>query len=100
MAHPGFSIVHVQSPCTTYNDTYEVLKGNVSKGIEPMAWEIPEEHDPSSISQARGLLDRGGIPLGILYKDTSRQTLDARLLAVQGAKNASSADDLLAVFDI
>ena len=28
MAHPGFSIVHVQSPCTTYNDTYAALKGN------------------------------------------------------------------------
>ena len=27
MAHPGFAIVHVQSPCTTYNDTYELLRG-------------------------------------------------------------------------
>ena len=32
MDHPGFSIVHVQSPCTTYNDTYEQLKGNVKEG--------------------------------------------------------------------
>ena len=23
MEFPGFAIVHVQSPCTTYNDTYE-----------------------------------------------------------------------------
>ena len=27
MNHRGFSIVHVQSPCTTYNDTYDILKG-------------------------------------------------------------------------
>ena len=33
MEHPGFAVVHVQSPCTTYNNTYEVLKGNPRKGI-------------------------------------------------------------------
>ena len=43
--HPGFAIVHVQSPCTTYNDTYEQLKGNLKKGIDPIAWEIPDDHD-------------------------------------------------------
>ena len=33
MKHPGFSVVHIQSPCTTYNDTFDALKGNVKKGI-------------------------------------------------------------------
>ncbi len=36
MEHKGFSIVHVMSPCTTYNDNYEQLKGNTKKGIEPI----------------------------------------------------------------
>ena len=44
MEHPGFSIVHVQSPCTEYNNTYEALKGNAKKGIAPLAWDIPEGH--------------------------------------------------------
>ncbi|HBE99793.1 MAG TPA: 2-oxoacid ferredoxin oxidoreductase, partial [Dehalococcoidia bacterium] len=38
MNHEGFSIVHVQSPCTEYNNTYEALKGNESKGIKPLAY--------------------------------------------------------------
>ena len=36
MEHPGFSVIHVQSPCTTYNDTYQILKGNPRKGIAPL----------------------------------------------------------------
>ena len=59
MEHPGFSIVHVQSPCTTYNDTYELLKGSVKKGIEPQAWPIPDDHDDSDINAATDLLSRG-----------------------------------------
>ena len=53
MEHSGFSIVHVQSPCTTYNDTFEELKGNPRKGIEPTLWDVPEDHDP--VQQGRGL---------------------------------------------
>ncbi|MBM3944747.1 MAG: 2-oxoacid:ferredoxin oxidoreductase subunit beta, partial [SAR202 cluster bacterium] len=76
MNHPGFAIVHVQSPCTTYNDTYELLKGNPKKGIEPQAWPIPEGHDTSDREAARALVRRGGVPLGLLYRDTSRPSFD------------------------
>ena len=79
MAHPGFAIVHVQSPCTTYNDTYELLKGSVKKGIEPMAWPIPEDHDPSDIDAARRLVQGHGIPLGLVYKDESRPAFEDRI---------------------
>ncbi|GIS68638.1 MAG: hypothetical protein CM1200mP8_1960 [Chloroflexota bacterium] len=65
MEHPGFSIVHVQSPCTTYNDTYELLKGSVKKGIEPQAWPIPDDHDDSDINAATDLLSRGGKTVGL-----------------------------------
>ena len=34
MNHKVFSIVHVMSPCTTYNDTYQALKGNPKEGIK------------------------------------------------------------------
>ena len=77
MNHKGFSIVHVQSPCTTYNDTYELLKGKPREGIPGLAWEIPEEHDPSSENSAFDLLQRPGIPLGLVYKAEGK-TLEDR----------------------
>lgn len=68
MDHKGFSIVHVQSPCTTYNDTYDIMKGDRRKGIPGTAWAVPEDHDPTSTEIAWDLLDRPGIPLGLIYK--------------------------------
>ena len=68
MNHKGFSIVHVQSPCTIYNDTFDILKGNRRKGIEGTAWVVPEDHDPTSEQAAWDLLDRPGVPLGLVFK--------------------------------
>ncbi|CAI8039998.1 hypothetical protein GBAR_LOCUS22309 [Geodia barretti] len=79
MEHPGFAIVHVQSPCTTYNDTFEALKGNPKKGLEPQLWDVPEEHDPSDRAEAHDLLQQGGVPVGVIYQDTTRTTLDDKL---------------------
>ena len=76
MNHPGFAIVHIQSPCTTYNDTYELLKGNVKKGIDPIAWDIPEDHDPADIDAAYKVVNSGGVPLGTVYRDDQRPTFD------------------------
>lgn len=76
MNHRGFSIVHVQSPCTTYNDTYDLLKGNPKKGIAGLAFEIPEDHDPSSAQAAVDLLDRPGIPLGVVYREEGQSLQD------------------------
>ena len=72
MNHPGFAVVHVQSPCTTYNDNYELLKGSVKKGIEPLAWAIGDDHDPTDRAAAYRLVNSTGIPLGLLFKDESR----------------------------
>ena len=79
MNHPGFAIVHIQSPCTTYNDTYDELKGNVKKGIEPALWDVPDSHDPSDRAAAYSLLQEGGVPVGVIYNDESRPTLDQRV---------------------
>ena len=100
MDHPGFAIVHVQSPCTTYNDTYEALKGNKKKGIEPLAWDVPEDHDTSDRDQARKVINSGGVPLGLIYKDTSRPSLDARITALQGRITPKDAGELLGAFDM
>jgi 2-oxoglutarate ferredoxin oxidoreductase subunit beta len=100
MEHPGFSIVHVASPCTTYNDTYEVLKGSVKKGIQGTAWNIPADHDPSNVSQARAVIDEGGVPLGVVYKDTSRPSFDQQLDDLRSRTKQKTAGELLAAYDL
>ncbi len=94
MNHPGFAIVHVQSPCTTYNDTYEILKGNPKKGIEPVAWQVPDDHDPEDIDAAYTLLNRGGIPLGLIFKN-NRPTFDERVTAMTAKARVRTVEQLL-----
>ena len=53
MEHEGFSIVHVQSPCTTYNDTFEELKGQPAKGHRAHA--VGCAGRTRSLQQGRGL---------------------------------------------
>ena len=100
MEHPGFSIVHVQSPCTTYNDTFEVLKGNKKKGIDPSAWAIPEDHDPSDRAQARGIIEQGGVPLGLIYNDKTRASFDAGADDVRERAPQKDVATLLAAYDL
>ncbi len=69
MDHPGFAIVHVQSPCTTYNDNYEALKGNPKKEIDPILWNLPEDYDSSDRDSAYQAIHKHGIPVGVVYKD-------------------------------
>ena len=100
MDHPGFAIVQVQSPCTTYNDTYEALKGNKAKGIEAQAWDIPPDHDPTSKAAATQLVNRGGVPLGIIYKDVSRPSFRRRVEEMHQRVKARSVEELMAGFAI
>lgn len=95
MAHPGFAIVHVQSPCTTYNDTYELLKGSVKKGIAPMAWAVPDDHDPTDIDAARRLVQSGGIPLGLVYEDANRTPFEDRIDDMVSGITPKTADELV-----
>ena len=75
MDHKGFSIVHVQSPCTTYNDTFDLLKGNKKLGIAPQVYAVPEDHDPTDKRAAEDMARAPGVPLGVLYKE-ERPTLE------------------------
>ncbi|TAK76831.1 MAG: 2-oxoacid:ferredoxin oxidoreductase subunit beta [Dehalococcoidia bacterium] len=68
MDYPGFSVVHVQSPCTTYNDTYSILKGDEKKGIEPLAFPVPDSHDVTNIHAAMDLVQGPRIPIGLVYR--------------------------------
>ena len=72
MDHPGFAIVHIQSPCTTYNDTYEELKGSVKKGIPGLLWDLPNTHNPSDRDADYEVIKTSGWPIGIIYQNTNR----------------------------
>jgi 2-oxoglutarate ferredoxin oxidoreductase subunit beta len=95
MDHPGFAVVHVQSPCTEYNNTYDALKGNPRKGIPGLAYDIPEGHDDSDLDAAFDIATADGIPLGVLYRDTSRPTLDQRIDEVSEKVKAKTVDAML-----
>ena len=98
MDHPGFAIVHIQSPCTTYNDNYEELKGDKSKGIDPLIWDIPADHDHSDRQAAHEVIQQGGVPLGIIYRRIDRISLDQRLEQMHATVSAKSVEELLNSF--
>ena len=98
MDHPGFAMVHVQSPCTTYNDTYDIIKGNQKKGIEPTMWDIPSDHDPSDRRAAYDVIQQGGLPIGVIYRDNSRLSLDQRLEQIHEKVPAKSVQQLIDSF--
>ncbi len=100
MDYPGFSIVHVQSPCTTYNDNYDLLKGNVKKEIAPIAWDIPDDHDTSDKGAAFNLLQEGGIPLGLLYQREASEPMDQRVDVMAQKARPRSLEDQVEAFAI
>ena len=100
MDHPGFAIIHVQSPCTTYNDTYEIIKGNSKKGIEPTLWNLPEDHDPSNRQAAYNIVQSGGLPVGVIYQAPDRPTLDDRQAELRETIPVKSTQELLDSFQL
>ncbi|MBM3939403.1 MAG: 2-oxoacid:ferredoxin oxidoreductase subunit beta [SAR202 cluster bacterium] len=100
MKHPGFAIVHVASPCTTYNDFYDALKGNKAEGRAPTAWEVPADHDAGDRDAAYKLIRKGGVPLGLLYKDTSRTSLDAKIRDIGTKAKPKTVAALMDAYDI
>ena len=100
MNHKGFSMVHVQSPCVTYNDTFQLLKGNAKEGIEPLIWDIPEEHDSSDKAAAHTLIQKRGLPVGVIYQDESRLSLDDRVQQVWNKDRQHTVEELIDAYAI
>jgi len=100
MEHQGFAIVHVQSPCTTYNDNYEFLKGDRKKGIEPAVYDVPADHDVTDRISASQLIYQPGVPLGIVYQDTSRPSFNQRVEEVSSRVKSRSPQEMLDSFSI
>ncbi|MBI4201469.1 MAG: 2-oxoacid:ferredoxin oxidoreductase subunit beta [Chloroflexi bacterium] len=99
MDHTGFAIVHVQSPCTTYNDTYEALKGSDKKGIEPLLYDVPESHDPTDKMAAYSLVRQPGIPVGVIYRNDRRPSLGQRVEEAYAKAKPKSVQALLETFE-
>ena len=100
MEHRGFSIIQVQSPCTTYNDTYATLKGNLKLGIEPGIFEVPEDHDVTDKFAASKLVNSGKIPIGVIYDRTDIPTLEDRINTVRAKTESKDVEQLLAPYVI
>jgi 2-oxoglutarate ferredoxin oxidoreductase subunit beta len=100
MDYPGFAIVHVQSPCTTYNDSYDLLKGDVKKGIEPLLYDVPPAHDPSNWEATAKMLRAPGVPVGVLYQAPDSKPLEARMDEIKKKNKQRSAQELLNGFAI
>ncbi len=79
MNHPGFAIIQVQSPCTTYNDTHDLLKGDPKKGIAPLTYDVPATHDASSIEAAQKMATAPGVPIGVLYRNPHSVPFEKRV---------------------
>ena len=100
MDHPGFSIVHIQSPCTTYNDTFEELKGDPKKGIEPALWPVPDDHDTSDRGAAYNIVQQGGVPVGVIYQDEGRPSLDQQVRQTWDKAKPKTVEQLMEAFSV
>jgi 2-oxoglutarate ferredoxin oxidoreductase subunit beta len=100
MEHPGFAIVHVQSPCTEYNNTYDLLRGNRRKGIPGIAYDIPDNYDETDPEAAFQVASAPGVPLGVVYKDSNRPTFDQRIDDISEKAPARSVSQLMDSFTI
>jgi pyruvate/2-oxoacid:ferredoxin oxidoreductase beta subunit len=100
MEHPGFAIVHVQSPCTEYNNTYDLLRGNRRKGIPGIAYDIPDNYDETDTEAAYQIASAPGVPLGVVYRDSDRPTFDQRIEDISQRAPARSASQLMDTFTI
>ena len=94
MEHPGFAIVHVNSPCTTYNDTYSILKGDPKNNVPPVVYDISKDHDPSDRNAALDLVKAEGIPLGLIYQDPNSNSFEQRIAGTMTNAKTRTADDM------
>ena len=91
--------IHVQSPCTTYNDTFIELKGDLKNGIQPTLWDVPEEHDQSDRAAAYSLLQQGGVPVGVIYHDSDRPSFDQSLETTWEKAQPKKIEQLMGAFE-
>ncbi|MBI4236579.1 MAG: 2-oxoacid:ferredoxin oxidoreductase subunit beta [Chloroflexi bacterium] len=98
MDFPGFAIVHVQSPCTTYNDNYDLLRGNPKKGVTPTTYSLPADYDATSRDAAFQVARQPGIPLGVVYQAPASEPFERRLENANKKLRVRTAQELVNTF--
>ncbi|MDP6605233.1 MAG: thiamine pyrophosphate-dependent enzyme [Dehalococcoidia bacterium] len=95
----GFSIVHIKSPCTYFNDTYAALKGDPKRGVEPVAYPLPDDHDATDYMAALEHARHGRVPVGELYRKPDGVPMQDRLRAAseRSMVKERGVDEMLAV---
>lgn len=74
MAHKGFSLINVFSPCVTFNkvNTYDWFKENLT------SLATIENYDPNNKVQAMNtLMEHNGLVTGLIYQDTEKPSYEA-----------------------
>ena len=81
MKHPGLAIVHIITPCVTYNPAMSF------KSINEIVKPIPEDHDPKDLNEAMDLALSRNLYTGVFYENP-RPTLLEKMKGIQGAAMA------------
>lgn len=84
--NPGFSFINAYSPCTSFNNTTQVWKDEVSQ--------LDENHEPTDRAAAFAKALDDPMALGIFYKH-EKPTMAGQLQALKDASEPTSADALL-----
>jgi 2-oxoglutarate ferredoxin oxidoreductase subunit beta len=96
VAHKGFSVVHLVSPCPTFNQviTFDFMKERVAP--------IADDHDPTSLDAAfRLALNRDRFYTGVFYRNASLPTMEQKLAHQQRLtmdRQPRSLEQLFALF--
>ncbi|MFN8533980.1 MAG: 2-oxoacid:ferredoxin oxidoreductase subunit beta [Dehalococcoidia bacterium] len=78
--HKGFSFLHVESPCTEFNNTYDYF--------DALVQDLPGDHDPFDREAAiRLALTEERVNLGVFYKDDSRVDYRSKIDAWTAERN-------------
>jgi 2-oxoglutarate ferredoxin oxidoreductase subunit beta len=84
--NPGFSFINALSPCTSFNNTTQVWKDEVTQ--------LDESHDPTDRTAAFQSALEDPMALGILYKH-EKPTMAQNLAAIREAASPTTPDELL-----
>ncbi len=84
--NPGFSFINAYSPCTSFNNTTQIWKDEVTQ--------LDETHDPTDRAAAFAQALDDPMALGIFYKH-EKPTMAGQLQALKDASEPTTPDELL-----
>ena len=101
MEHQGFSIVHVQSPCTTYNDTFEEFEGQpLARASSQPSGMCPKTTTPAARARPTTCYSAAACLRGrVCNQEENRPALEQRVEHMWDTARARSADELMAAFE-